>query len=297
MVDVRCVRNFYLLCCLSALAACSNGRGSVDSGAAAERRRAGRIYRRRHGRRAATATVSCCSSTAATTSPCSNDGIFTFTTRARRRGGVQRHGADAAVGSVANVHDRQRQRHDRRRQRHQRRGHLRDRRVRVARHGERPRRHRPGSAEQRRRRSRRSAPTASSAFPSPIASGAPYNVTVLTQPSGPSQSCTVANGSGTIGSADVTNVAVTCATGTFVDRRHGLRARGLGPGAAEQRWRRPRASTATARSSSPTLLASGATYNVTVKTHPTSPTAELRGHATAPERSATRASRTSPSPA
>src|SRR6188508_2648507 len=48
-------------------------------------------------------------------------------------------------------------------------------------------------------------------FPSPIASGAPYNVTVLTQPSGPSQACTVTNGSGTIGAADVTNVAVTCA--------------------------------------------------------------------------------------
>lgn len=52
-------------------------------------------------------------------------------------------------------------------------------------------------------------------FPSPIASGAAYNVTVKTQPSGPSQSCTVASGTGTIGSADVTNVAVTCATGSF----------------------------------------------------------------------------------
>src|SRR5678816_4663599 len=31
MFDVRCARNFYLLCCLSILAACSNGRGSVDS--------------------------------------------------------------------------------------------------------------------------------------------------------------------------------------------------------------------------------------------------------------------------
>ena len=31
MIDARAVRNFYLLCCLGALAACSNGRGSVDS--------------------------------------------------------------------------------------------------------------------------------------------------------------------------------------------------------------------------------------------------------------------------
>jgi hypothetical protein len=51
-------------------------------------------------------------------------------------------------------------------------------------------------------------------FPSPIASGATYSVSVKTQPSGPSQSCGIANGTGTIGSADV-NVTITCATGTF----------------------------------------------------------------------------------
>ena len=50
-------------------------------------------------------------------------------------------------------------------------------------------------------------------FPSPIASGATYSVSVKTQPSGPSQSCGIANGTGTIGSADV-NVTITCATGT-----------------------------------------------------------------------------------
>jgi len=37
---------------------------------------------------------------------------------------------------------------------------------------------------------------------------APYGVTVLTQPD--NQTCTVANGSGTMGANDVTNVAVTC---------------------------------------------------------------------------------------
>jgi uncharacterized repeat protein (TIGR03803 family) len=41
-----------------------------------------------------------------------------------------------------------------------------------------------------------------------IAHGSTYSVTVLTQPSG--QTCTVAHGSGTIGAANVTNVAVTC---------------------------------------------------------------------------------------
>ncbi len=51
-------------------------------------------------------------------------------------------------------------------------------------------------------------------FPVQIAQGKPYAVTVLTQPSG--SECTVANGSGTMGNADVTNVAVTCAAGASV---------------------------------------------------------------------------------
>ena len=41
-----------------------------------------------------------------------------------------------------------------------------------------------------------------------MADGAAYSVTVKTNPSG--QACTVSSGSGTVGSANVTNVAVTC---------------------------------------------------------------------------------------
>ncbi len=41
--------------------------------------------------------------------------------------------------------------------------------------------------------------------------GASYALTVGTQPSNPNQTCAVANGSGTIVSADVTDVEVTCA--------------------------------------------------------------------------------------
>jgi hypothetical protein len=52
-------------------------------------------------------------------------------------------------------------------------------------------------------------------FATPVADGAAYSVTVLTQPSSPSQTCTVANGAGTIAGAAVTNVAVTCVTKTF----------------------------------------------------------------------------------
>ena len=48
------------------------------------------------------------------------------------------------------------------------------------------------------------------AFPTRLASGAAYDVTVKTQPTNPAQTCTVANGSGTIAATDVSNVAVTC---------------------------------------------------------------------------------------
>ena len=46
-------------------------------------------------------------------------------------------------------------------------------------------------------------------FATQLASGAAYSVTVQTQPSG--QSCTVSAGTGTVASANVTSVAVTCA--------------------------------------------------------------------------------------
>ena len=48
------------------------------------------------------------------------------------------------------------------------------------------------------------------AFPTKIASGATYSVTVFTQPTSPAQTCVVTHGSGTMGSSDVTNVAVSC---------------------------------------------------------------------------------------
>ncbi len=43
-----------------------------------------------------------------------------------------------------------------------------------------------------------------------FANGASYAVTVKTQPSSPTQSCVVTNGSATVGAANVTNVLVTC---------------------------------------------------------------------------------------
>lgn len=50
-------------------------------------------------------------------------------------------------------------------------------------------------------------------FPTPIDEGSPYLVTVKTQPA--AQTCSVTNGAGTMGAAQVTNVAVVCATNTY----------------------------------------------------------------------------------
>ena len=49
-------------------------------------------------------------------------------------------------------------------------------------------------------------------FTNQLASGAAYAVTVKTQPSTPAQNCVVNNGSGTVGTANVTTVAVACST-------------------------------------------------------------------------------------
>jgi kexin len=52
-------------------------------------------------------------------------------------------------------------------------------------------------------------------FTPQLASGAAYTASVLTQPTNPSQTCTVTNGSGTVASANVTNISISCATRSF----------------------------------------------------------------------------------
>src|SRR5262249_3722117 len=56
-------------------------------------------------------------------------------------------------------------------------------------------------------------------FSTTVASGAPYDVTIKTQPSNPVQNCTLKNGTarGTVNAADVTTIEVVCANvGRFV---------------------------------------------------------------------------------
>jgi hypothetical protein len=52
-------------------------------------------------------------------------------------------------------------------------------------------------------------------FATAAASGSAYAVTVKSQPSTPSQTCTAASGSGTVATANVTDVVITCVTNTY----------------------------------------------------------------------------------
>jgi hypothetical protein len=57
-------------------------------------------------------------------------------------------------------------------------------------------------------------------FPAGLRTGTAYSVSVAAQPSSPTQNCLVTNGSGTVGTANVTNVAVTCTLVPFTTLVH-----------------------------------------------------------------------------
>ncbi len=100
-----------------------------------------------------------------------------------------------------------------------------------------------------------------------VPSGTSYNVIVKTQPTG--ESCTVANGSGTVGSANVTNIAVTCAASTYTigGTITGLAAGGL---VLKESVSGQTVSPAAGATTFvfPTAVASGASYAVMVTTQP-----------------------------
>ncbi|HVV49258.1 MAG TPA: hypothetical protein VHO06_06350, partial [Polyangia bacterium] len=107
-------------------------------------------------------------------------------------------------------------------------------------------------------------------FAAAVADGAPYAVTVLTQPSSPSQTCTVANGSGTIAAAGVTNVGVTCVTNTYLI---GGNVVGLsGSGLVLHNGGDDLPVSLNGAFTFPTPVASGATFSVSISTQPSSPT-------------------------
>ncbi|GAA4339841.1 hypothetical protein GCM10023144_38550 [Pigmentiphaga soli] len=105
-------------------------------------------------------------------------------------------------------------------------------------------------------------------FAAPVAEGGPYNVTVRTQPA--TQTCTVSNGSGTMGGADVQNVAVTCSTNahTVGGTVSGL----VGQVALQNNGRDNLGVGANGPFTFATPVAQGGTYNVTVLTQPATQT-------------------------
>ena len=103
-------------------------------------------------------------------------------------------------------------------------------------------------------------------FATPLVSGTAYRVTVKASPSG--QACTVSGGSGTIGSANVTNVVVSCtnvSTYTVGGSVSGL----SGTVVLQDNGGDNLSLSANGPFTFATALAGGTAYNVTVKTNPT----------------------------
>ncbi len=107
-------------------------------------------------------------------------------------------------------------------------------------------------------------------FPSTIPSGGSYFVTVDTAPANPTQTCTVTNGSGSIGSANITTVAVACVTNTYhiAVNVTGLAGSGL---ILEDNGGDDLTVPTNGTYTFATAVASGAAYAVTVKTAPVNP--------------------------
>jgi hypothetical protein len=107
-------------------------------------------------------------------------------------------------------------------------------------------------------------------FATELASGSAFAVAVATQPTRPSQTCTVADASGTIGGGDVRTVKVTCSTNKYTIRGtvSGLQGSGLvllnngGDDVGVQ---------TDGGFAFPTQITSGSGYRVEVKTQPTTP--------------------------
>ena len=107
-------------------------------------------------------------------------------------------------------------------------------------------------------------------FSTAVSSGGAYSVTVLTQPSSPTQTCSVANGSGTA-TANVTNVQVTCAAPTYTigGTVSGLSGSGL---VLQNNGGNNLTITANGNFTFTTAITSGSAYAVTVLTQPSNPT-------------------------
>ena len=102
-------------------------------------------------------------------------------------------------------------------------------------------------------------------FNSSIASGNPYNVTILAQPSG--QTCSVSNGSGTVAGTNISNVQVDCITPAYTigGTVSGLTGTGL---VLQNNGGDNRSISANGAFTFNTAIANGNAYSVTVLTQP-----------------------------
>ena len=107
-------------------------------------------------------------------------------------------------------------------------------------------------------------------FATSVASGAPYSVTILTQPGAPAETCTVTGASGTVGAGNVTSVMVNCIVNTYTvgGTVTGLVGKGL---VLQDNGGDNLTLTANGAFAFATPVASGATYAATVLTNPTTP--------------------------
>jgi hypothetical protein len=107
-------------------------------------------------------------------------------------------------------------------------------------------------------------------FTTQLASGAAYTASVLTQPTTPSQTCIVTNGSGTVGSANVVGISVSCTTNSFTvgGTVSGLLSASL---VLRNNGGNDLAITSNGVFTFSTAILSGSTYAVTVFTQPTAP--------------------------
>ena len=113
-------------------------------------------------------------------------------------------------------------------------------------------------------------------FETQIATGDAYEVTVGTQPTNPTQTCAVANGSGVAAGVDITDIAVTCATTTFVigGTVTGLVGSGL---VLTNNGGDDKPITADGAFMFATKIASSAPYSVAIKTQPAGQTCDVSG--------------------
>lgn len=110
-------------------------------------------------------------------------------------------------------------------------------------------------------------------FPTAVAYGNTYNVTVFTQPNG--QTCSVSTGTGTISLANITNVLVTCALNSYTI---GGTVTGLNGSMVLQNSGIDNLTVSTNGSFTfPTTVAYGNTYNVIVLTPPAGQTCAVTG--------------------